>query len=217
MSTMSGPESTSDDRLWGALSYLPFVGWIIAIVMLVSEGKKSRPFIKFSAIQALVLDVALTVIYLVLSLVSFGILGLCLWIIFLCRCGRRTRPTPVSLRNCPSFPTSSRTRAGPKRAAFEKTGPPGAGPFRSRDIDEHGVQLDIPSAPGGSTSVGVHLDRVGGAAPARRARLCGGGPPAATRRRSDARSAPSARHRSGRGAAAACRLPRRADRRLWGL
>ncbi len=83
MSTMTGPESTSDDRLWGALSYLPFVGWIIAIVMLLSESKKSRPFIKFSAVQALVLDVVLTVVYLVVSLVSFGILGLCLWIIFL--------------------------------------------------------------------------------------------------------------------------------------
>jgi len=83
MTTMSSPESTSDDRLWGALSYLPFFGWIIAIAMLLMEDKKSRPFIKFSAVQALVLDVVLVLLYLLLSFVSFGILGLCLWIIFL--------------------------------------------------------------------------------------------------------------------------------------
>jgi len=81
--SMGGSEATSDDKLWGALSYLPFVGWIIAIVMLLMEDKRARPFIKFNAIQALVLDVVLVLVYMLVSLVSFGILGLCAWIIFL--------------------------------------------------------------------------------------------------------------------------------------
>ncbi len=48
---------TSDDKLWALLAYLPFVGWIIAIVALIMEDKKSRPFIKFHSIQALILAI----------------------------------------------------------------------------------------------------------------------------------------------------------------
>ena len=46
-------ESNNDDRLWAALSYLPVVWPIVAIVMLVWEEKKNRPYIKYHAIQSL--------------------------------------------------------------------------------------------------------------------------------------------------------------------
>lgn len=53
------PEVTSDDKLWALLSYLfP----IIAIILLLMEEKKARPFIKFHAVQSLAVSVALTII-----------------------------------------------------------------------------------------------------------------------------------------------------------
>jgi uncharacterized membrane protein len=59
------PDITSDDRLWAALGYvIP----LIAIVVLFMEDKKSRPYIKFNAIQSIVATVVLSVI----ATVTFG-------------------------------------------------------------------------------------------------------------------------------------------------
>lgn len=56
---------TSDDKLWALLSYLiP----IVAIVVLLMEDKKARPFIKFHAVQSLAATVVLTI----LATVTFG-------------------------------------------------------------------------------------------------------------------------------------------------
>ena len=56
---------TSDDKLWAALSYaIP----VIAIVVLFMEDKKSRPYIKFNAVQSLVATVVLSII----ATVTFG-------------------------------------------------------------------------------------------------------------------------------------------------
>lgn len=53
------PEVTSDDKLWALLSYLiP----IVAVIVLFMEDKKNRPFIKFHAVQAIAVTVALTII-----------------------------------------------------------------------------------------------------------------------------------------------------------
>ena len=50
---------TSDDKLWALLSYLiP----IIAVVVLLMEEKKKRPFIKFHAVQSIAVTIALTII-----------------------------------------------------------------------------------------------------------------------------------------------------------
>ena len=52
-------ETTSDDRLWAALGYaFP----IIAIVVLFMEDKKSRPYIKFNAVQSIVVTIVLSII-----------------------------------------------------------------------------------------------------------------------------------------------------------
>jgi uncharacterized membrane protein len=71
---------TSDDKLWAALGYPIF---IIAIIMLLIEGKKDRPFIRYHAVQALALNVALWVVEIVLGIfasilarVTFGLGGL---------------------------------------------------------------------------------------------------------------------------------------------
>ena len=68
-------EATSDDKLWALLAYLPFVGWIIAIVALLMEDKKARPFIKFHSIQGLVLAIINGIIASVLTPLLF--LGVC--------------------------------------------------------------------------------------------------------------------------------------------
>ena len=62
-------EITRDDKLWALLSYLiP----IVAIIVLLMEDKKARPFIKFHAVQAIAVTVALTII----SAVTLGCGGI---------------------------------------------------------------------------------------------------------------------------------------------
>src|SRR5512139_2176085 len=74
MSQAPMSDLTSDDKLWAFLAYLPFVGWIIAIVALLMEDKKSRPFIKLHSVQALILAVLNGVIA---GVLSFVVVGLC--------------------------------------------------------------------------------------------------------------------------------------------
>jgi uncharacterized membrane protein len=58
---------TQDDKLWALLSWLL---WPIAIVMLLMDDKKSRPFIKYNA----VLSLAFTVVLYVLGTITLGCL-----------------------------------------------------------------------------------------------------------------------------------------------
>ena len=56
---------TSDDKLWAALGYIiP----IIAIVVLFMEDKKNRPYVKFNAVQSIVVSVVLSIV----ATVTFG-------------------------------------------------------------------------------------------------------------------------------------------------
>lgn len=53
------PDISSDDKLWAMLGYLfP----IIAVIVLFMEDKKSRPYIKFNAVQSIAATVAFTII-----------------------------------------------------------------------------------------------------------------------------------------------------------
>ena len=75
------PNITSDDKLWAALGYPIFP---IALIMLFLEGKKDRPFIKFHAVQALVLNLVLWVIITIASVTV--ILAICdpvLWLLMI--------------------------------------------------------------------------------------------------------------------------------------
>jgi uncharacterized membrane protein len=45
---------TSDDKLWALLSW---IFWPVAIVVLLMEDKKNRPFIKYNAVLSLALSV----------------------------------------------------------------------------------------------------------------------------------------------------------------
>ena len=72
---------TSDDKLWAALAYaIPFV----AIIVLLMEEKKARPYIKFHAVQSLAGWVVYTIVSIILGITVVG--GLCvpfLYIAFL--------------------------------------------------------------------------------------------------------------------------------------
>jgi len=59
-------EITSDDKLWAALGYP--IG-IIALIMLFIQGKKDRPFIKFHAVQGLVLTVVFVIVAIIINIV----------------------------------------------------------------------------------------------------------------------------------------------------
>jgi uncharacterized membrane protein len=68
------PNVTSDDKLWAALGYpIP----LVPIIVLLMEEKKSRPFIKFHAVQALVFNVALWILIFVISAVTLGFGAIC--------------------------------------------------------------------------------------------------------------------------------------------
>ena len=76
------PEVTSDDKLWAALGY-PIV--LIAIIVLLMEEKKVRPFIKFHAVQSIAANVVFFVIATILAVVTLGFGGICaplLWLVF---------------------------------------------------------------------------------------------------------------------------------------
>jgi uncharacterized membrane protein len=75
------PDITSDDKIWAALGYPIFP---IAIIMLLMEEKKNRPFIKFHAVQALALNVALWIIITIATITV--ILAICdpvLWLLMI--------------------------------------------------------------------------------------------------------------------------------------
>ncbi len=61
---------TDDDKLWALLSWI--FAPLVPIIVLLLEDKKARPFIKYNAVQALVLSV---VGYVVSSVLSFVVIG----------------------------------------------------------------------------------------------------------------------------------------------
>ncbi|HET7011339.1 MAG TPA: DUF4870 domain-containing protein [Anaerolineales bacterium] len=71
---------TSDDKLWAALGYpIP----IVAIIVLLMEDKKARPFIKFHAVQSIAFNIVLWVLYFIVSVVTIGFGSLCFPLVFL--------------------------------------------------------------------------------------------------------------------------------------
>jgi uncharacterized membrane protein len=61
-------EITQDDKLWAALSWLPWVGPLLAIIALLVEPQKDRDFVRFHAVQALAANVVLILISVVLGI-----------------------------------------------------------------------------------------------------------------------------------------------------
>ncbi len=62
---------SSDDKLWAALCYIPYVNPIISIIFLLMEEKKSRQFIKYHAIQSVVIGL---IAYVLTPICGIGLL-----------------------------------------------------------------------------------------------------------------------------------------------
>ncbi len=73
-------ELTSDDKLWAALAWIPVSPmWpIIAVIVLLMEDKKNRPFIKYNA----VLSIATGVILIPISILTLGLGALAYFVFF---------------------------------------------------------------------------------------------------------------------------------------
>ncbi len=82
----AGDEVTDSDRLMALLAYI--IAFIVPLVILLTEGK-NRPFQRYHAVQALALDIAWFIIFVVLNIfvafvsaVTFGLGGLLLACLF---------------------------------------------------------------------------------------------------------------------------------------
>jgi len=79
MSEAGYGEVTQDDKLWALLSWLI---WIIALIALLMEDKKSRPFIRYNAVQSLALTVVGWVLSFALSFIFVGcVIGIA-WLVY---------------------------------------------------------------------------------------------------------------------------------------
>ncbi|HEY65614.1 MAG TPA: DUF4870 domain-containing protein [Caldilineae bacterium] len=85
-------EASDDDRLMAALAWLGLVILqipLVSLVLLIAEENKRRPFQRFHAINSIlfwvagfVYEIIAIIVYLVLTLITLGCLGLFLWVIF---------------------------------------------------------------------------------------------------------------------------------------
>lgn len=73
-------ETTSDDKLWAALSYV--FAPIIGIILLLMEDKKARPYIKFHAVQSIVASIILFIVVPIIAIPTFGCGSILYFIMF---------------------------------------------------------------------------------------------------------------------------------------
>jgi uncharacterized membrane protein len=70
MNQTTNTDVTNDDKLWSLVSYIfPIIG----LVLLLIDDKKNRPFIRYNAIQSLMLGAISLVL-------TFAFVGFLLWI-----------------------------------------------------------------------------------------------------------------------------------------
>jgi uncharacterized membrane protein len=60
---------TDNDKVWGLLSWIPWFGVILAIIALLVEPQKTRPFIRFHAVQSIGANIIIGAISLVLAFI----------------------------------------------------------------------------------------------------------------------------------------------------
>lgn len=83
---------SDEDRLMGALAWVGLAILqipLVSLALLIAEGNKHRPFQRFHAVNSIVFwvvgfayEIAALIVYLLLTFISFGCLGIFLWVIF---------------------------------------------------------------------------------------------------------------------------------------
>lgn len=81
----SAEEATDSDRLMALLAYI--IGILVPLIILLTD-RKNRPFQRFHAVQALVAQLALTILFFVLEMIPIigcitPLLGLAAFVLFL--------------------------------------------------------------------------------------------------------------------------------------
>jgi uncharacterized membrane protein len=81
-------DANDQDKLMALLVYL--IGWIVSLIILVSESNKNRPFQRFHAVNGLAFDLAWYAIFIILCIlcsivtaVTFGIGGVLYFCLFI--------------------------------------------------------------------------------------------------------------------------------------
>ena len=64
----SDVEVSDDDRLWAALSWIPWFGVIMAIIALLIDPQKGRQFVRFHAVQAIGANIIIGILSIVLGI-----------------------------------------------------------------------------------------------------------------------------------------------------
>ena len=71
-------DTTDDDKLWALLSWIV---WPVAVVALLMDDKKERPFVKYNAVMSLIVGLVASVVGGALSFIIVGcFIGGGLWI-----------------------------------------------------------------------------------------------------------------------------------------
>jgi uncharacterized membrane protein len=77
------PQVSSDDKLWAALGYpIP----IIALILLLMEEKRDVYFLKYHAVQSVILNIAIWVLIAIVVPLTLGFAAICapvLWLVTL--------------------------------------------------------------------------------------------------------------------------------------
>ena len=60
---------SDDDKLWGMLGWIPWVGVILAIIALLIEPQKNRAFVRFHAVQAIGANILIGIVSFVLAFI----------------------------------------------------------------------------------------------------------------------------------------------------
>ena len=77
------PQISNDDKLWAAIGYpIP----LLPLIVLLTEEKKNVPFLRYHAVQSLMLNVAIWVLIVVIVPLTLGLGAFCaplLWLVTL--------------------------------------------------------------------------------------------------------------------------------------
>ena len=61
-------EVSNDDKLWAMLGWIPWFGVILAIIALLIEPQKTRPFIRYHAVQAIGANIIIGIVSVILGI-----------------------------------------------------------------------------------------------------------------------------------------------------